>query len=226
MSDLKTPIFLTNLKTYPESTGDNACKLARIAEAASQKMGVQVIVAPQTCDIFRVSSLVRIPVFSQHVDPVEPGKHTGYTPIEAVKQAGAEGTLINHAEHQLTIGEIRYIIDRCRRVGVASFVCADTPEASAFSALLQPDAILFEPPELIGTGVSVSKAKPMSITQTVKLVRSVNSDVVLMCGAGIANGEDVKVAMQLGMQGVGVTNGFVKASDPQAALLEMLSMIK
>jgi len=220
---LEPPIFLTNFKTYLESTGENACKLAQIAEAVSKENNVQVVVAPQASDVFRVSSLVSIPVFSQHVDPVEPGRHTGYTTVEAMKKAGAEGTVVNHAEHQVTMMEARYVVNRCREVGLASCVCATTPEACASFALLRPDAVLFEPPELIGSGISVSQAKPTSITQVTRLVRSVNADVILMCGAGITCGEDVSVAMQLGMQGVGSTTGFVKAPNPRLALAEMLS---
>jgi triosephosphate isomerase len=160
------------------------------------------------------------------VDAVEPGRHTGYTLIEAVKQAGAQGAIINHSEHQMTLAEIQYVIDRCQKVGLISCVCTDTPETSASVAHLRPDAVLFEPPELIGSGNSVSKTRPMSITETKKLVRSVNSDVILMCGAGITSGKDVETAIQLGMQGVGSTTGFVKASDPHLAITDMISVLK
>jgi triosephosphate isomerase len=80
--------------------------------------------------------------------------------------------------------------------------------------------IAVEPPELIGTGIPVSKAKPEIITSTVKLVRKVNSKVTILCGAGISHGEDVAAALKLGTQGVLVASGIVKAKDPYAIMRE------
>jgi triosephosphate isomerase len=77
-----------------------------------------------------------------------------------------------------------------------------------------------EPPELIGTGIPVSKAKPEVVSDTVSLVRRINSDVVILCGAGITTGEDVAAALKLGTQGVLVASGIVKAKDPYKALLD------
>jgi triosephosphate isomerase len=77
-----------------------------------------------------------------------------------------------------------------------------------------------EPPELIGTGVPVSKAKPEVVSGTVELVKEINSDMVVLCGAGITRGEDVAAALRLGTEGVLVASGVVKAKDPYRVLLE------
>jgi len=82
-----------------------------------------------------------------------------------------------------------------------------------------------EPPELIGTGISVSKAKPEVVTSTVGLIKRINPEVVVLCGAGITRGEDVSAALRLGTEGVLVASGVVKAKDPYKVLLEFAEAI-
>ncbi|PIX31833.1 triose-phosphate isomerase, partial [Candidatus Bathyarchaeota archaeon CG_4_8_14_3_um_filter_42_8] len=83
-----------------------------------------------------------------------------------------------------------------------------------------------EPPELIGTGIPVSKAKPEVVTDTIKLVRKVNPTVTILCGAGISHGDDVAVALRLGTQGVLVASGIVKAKDQYRVLREFAKATK
>jgi len=135
-----------------------------------------------------------------------------------VKETGAIGTLINHSERQLKLSDIDAIIKMTREHSLVSVVCANNPNISAAVASLKPDIIAIEPPELIGTGIPVSKAKPEVITDTIRLVREINEKVVILCGAGISRGEDVKAALKLGTQGVLVASGIVKAKDPYMVL--------
>jgi triosephosphate isomerase len=86
--------------------------------------------------------------------------------------------------------------------------------------------VSFEPPELIGTGIAVSKAQPEVVTNTVKLVREVNAEVTILCGAGISHGEDVAVALKLGTQGVLVASAIVKAKDQYSILREFAEAAK
>jgi len=46
------PLLLVNLKTYKESTGENAVRLASTAEKVSRETGVCVAVSPQTCLLY------------------------------------------------------------------------------------------------------------------------------------------------------------------------------
>ena len=105
-----------------------------------------------------------------------------------------------------------------REKGLISCVCANNPNASAAVAVMRPDIVSFEPPELIGTGIPVSKAQPEVVNNTVKLVRKINPDATILCGAGISQSEDVSVALKLGTQGVLVASGIVKAKDPYSIL--------
>ncbi|MEM4896473.1 MAG: triose-phosphate isomerase, partial [Ignisphaera sp.] len=142
--------------------------------------------------------------------------------MEAIKEAGAIGTLINHSEKRLRIDEIDEVIKRATSIGLEVIACANTPEVAASLSALRPGFIAIEPPELIGTGRAVSKAKPEVITDTIRLIKSVNQDVVVICGAGITSGDDVEAAIKLGTQGVLVASGVVRAKDQEEALRDLV----
>jgi triosephosphate isomerase (TIM) len=216
--NLQTPMIIVNFKTYLESTGKRAVELAKQAERASKETGANIIVVPQFVDIAKVAQAVEIPVFAQHVDPIKPGSSTGHVLAESVKEAGAVGTLINHSERQLRLIDIDAIIALTKEKGLASCVCANNPSVSAAIAAMRPDITSVEPPELIGSGISVSKAKPEIVTDTVKLVHNVDPKMTILCGAGISQAEDVSIALKLGTKGVLVASGIVKAKDPYSVL--------
>ena len=215
---LKTPIIIVNFKTYLEATGQKAVELAKCAEKASKETGVSIAVAPQFADIAMVAGTVGIPVFAQHIDPIKPGNSTGSVLAESIKEAGAVGTLINHSERQLKLSDIDAIITLAREKGLISCVCANNPTVSAAASVIRPDIVSIEPPELIGTGIAVSKAQPQVVTNTVNLVRQINQNITVLCGAGISQSEDVSVALKLGTNGVLVASGIVKAKDPYSIL--------
>jgi triosephosphate isomerase len=223
---LQKPIIIVNFKTYLEATGRKAVELAKQAEKVSKETGASIVVAPQFADVARVAEAVEIPVFAQHIDPIKPGSCTGHVLADSVKEAGAVGTLINHSERQLKLVDIDTAIRLAREKNLISCVCANNPSVSAAVAALKPDIVSIEPPELIGTGVAVSKAQPEIVTNTVKLVREVNTEVTILCGAGISHGEDVAVALKLGTQGVLVASGIVKAKDPYSMLREFADATK
>jgi triosephosphate isomerase (TIM) len=168
-----------------------------------------------------VSENVDILVFSQHLDPVKPGAYTGRVLAEAVKSAGAEGSLLNHSERRIGMVEIATCIDRCAESDLHSLVCADTAQASTEIARAKPNMIAIEPPDLIGTGISVSKARPELIIGGLQAVRAVNAGVQVLCGAGITTPEDVSKALELGTEGVLVASSIVKSKDPGSILHAM-----
>jgi len=217
--------LVVNFKTYMEATGKRAIEVAKVAEDVSRETGVTIVVAPQFTDIEPVSKTVDIPVFSQHIDAVKPGAHTGHVLAEAVKSAGADGSLLNHSERRINPSEITESVKLCAEADLRSLVCADTTEASVGIAKMMPDMIAIEPPELIGTGISVSKARPELITESVNEIRKLNRGVKVLCGAGVTSAEDVSKAIELGSEGVLVASGIVKSKDPRIVLQRMANMI-
>lgn len=218
MIKVNMPIIVVNFKTYYEATGLKALELAKKCEKISLEKEICVGVAPQFVDIPPIVKAVSIPVFSQHIDPIRPGSSTGHILPESVKEAGAAGTLINHSERRLRLADIDAAITIAREVRLTSLVCTNNSTVSAAVAALKPDMIAVEPPELIGTGIPVSKAKPEVVSSTVKLVKQINPDVNVLCGAGITTGEDVAAALRLGTEGVLVASGIVKAQSPYKVL--------
>lgn len=207
-----------NFKTYLEATGKKAVELAKTAEKVNKQTGITIVVAPQFADLASVAQAVDIPVFAQHIDPIIPGNSTGHILLESVKEVGAVGTLINHSERQLKLSEIDKIIALTHDKGLISCVCVTDGRASASAAALNPDIVSIEPPELIGSGIAVSKAKPQVISGGIELVRKINTETIILCGAGITFAEDVAVSLKLGAEGVLVASGIVKAKDPYSVM--------
>jgi len=221
---IRTPLVLVNFKTYIEATGKRAVELAKIADQVSRDSGVTVAVAPQFTDLKTVTESVEIPVFSQHIDSIKPGAFTGHILAEAVKAAGASGTILNHSERRIRLSEIDEALSFARISDLATLVCTDTPGVSAAVASLDPDMIAIEPPDLIGTGVAVSKARPELIIHAIRRIRSVNNSVDILCGAGVSTAEDVGKALELGTRGVLVSSSVVTVSYTHLTLPTICSV--
>ena len=216
------PKIIINFKTYIQGMGQQAVRLARLAESISNDYDIYIGIAPQFTDLHSVVQKVDIPVFAQHIDLYEPGSHTGHVLPEAVAATGAVGTLLNHSERQLNLKEIEVAVERCRDTNLISIVCADTPEKTVQVAAFHPDMVAIEPPELIGTGIPVSQAQPEIVENTVSMVREHDSEMVILCGAGITTGDDVAAALALGTQGVLLASGVVKAKDSAQVLIDLV----
>jgi triosephosphate isomerase len=222
---MSSTLIVLNLKTYLEGTGEGAVKIAQACMDVADGSGIDIAVAPQFCDIYRVSSQVDVPVYAQHLDSVGAGSFTGHAFAQCIKDAGAVGTLINHSEYRLTLAGIDASVSKAKETGLATIVCTNNVATSAAAAALGPDYVAVEPPELIGSGIPVSKADPQVVTGSVNAVTRVNPAVKVLCGAGISKGEDLLAALELGSVGVLLASGIVKAKDPRVALEDLVSKI-
>jgi triosephosphate isomerase len=205
--------ILVNLKAYPCDPIEVATAARDVAEAAD----VRIAVAPQAADLARVAE-TGVETWAQHVDPNDYGSHTGSTLAEAVAEAGAEGTLINHSEKRLKLADIDGSVRAAERAGLETCVCANNPAQIGAVAALGPDSVAVEPPELIGGDVSVATADPGIVEDAVAAAAAVDDSVEVFCGAGISSGDDVVTAGDLGASGILLASGVAKADDPRAAL--------
>ena len=222
---LKPPLIVLNMKSYQESSGENGLNLAKICEEVARENGVSIVVCPQQVDLTYICKNVTIPCLAQHIDPIESGGYTGWISPISAKNSGIKGSLINHSEHRMILADIDLLIRRLRPLDLISIVCTNNEATSRAVAELRPDFVAIEPPELIGTGVSVSSAQPEVVSGTVNSVKSIDSDIKVLCGAGISNGIDVRSAIDLGTDGVLLASGVVKAKDQREALLDLISLI-
>jgi triosephosphate isomerase len=215
------PTFIVNFKNYPEVMGEGSIRLAKAAAGLSWEVGINVVVAPPTPMLYAIASTVKIPVFAQRTELGEQGKSTGHSIPESIKAAGCAGSLLNHSESRIPIHVLGLTIERMKRLGLASCVCAETTEEAVAVAAFDPEFLAIEPPELIGTGRAVSKARPELLTGTAEALAKAGYKGSLLCGAGIVSGEDVAAAMRLGTKGILVASSVVKAQDWPAKLREL-----
>lgn len=222
---MPSPLILINLKTYNEGTGHRAHMIANAAQIVAHESGVTIAIAPSYIDLHPISHHFMVPVYAQHVDGSGPGAHTGRITAEALKTAGATGSLVNHSECRLTLADIDAAVTALHAQKLVAVVCTNNEATSGAAAALAPEYVAIEPPELIGSGVSVSKANPEIIKRSVAAVRGVNKNVKVLTGAGIQTGECVKIALELGTDGVLLASSVVKSKEPGAVLRDLVSQL-
>ncbi|MBI3841086.1 MAG: triose-phosphate isomerase [Thaumarchaeota archaeon] len=214
-------VLVVNFKNYREVLGDGSVKLARAVQKATKGMSVEAIVAPPMPFLALVASTVDVQVFSQTVGGESKDRSTGAVTAEAVRASGARGTILNHSESQISGELIRKLVPRLRGLSLKVCLCAGTVAEASRLAKLGPDYLAVEPPELIGSGIAVSKAKPELVRRTVEAAQAARYKGSVLCGAGIVNGEDVERAVELGVDGVLVSSTVVKAKDWGSKLYEL-----
>ena len=180
-------------------------------------------VAPAAPDLGRLAAAVSIPVLAQHTDPIDPGSRTGTIPAESLRASGVWGSLVNHSERPLAPAAVADVVRRLVAVGLVPVVCARDVAAAGRLARTRPPYLAVEPPELIGGNRAVSTAKPEVVSGAVTAVGRVSSSTRVLCGAGVHDRHDIARALELGASGVLVASAVTKASDPRAALEELLA---
>ena len=205
--------LIVNFKNYPEVLGEGSVRLAQAVQRASDAAHIEGIVAPPTPMLSLVASRTTARVFSQSVGSKGGDKTTGEILPEAVKAAGASGTILNHSESRRTPAELSVLMPRLASMELGVCLCSQTAEEAAGLVALEPKYLAVEPPELIGSGIAVSKARPELVQKTVSAVRKAGYSGKILCGAGIVSGEDVTKAVALGVDGVLVASSVVKARD-------------
>jgi len=213
--------LIINFKNYPEVLGEGSLRLARAAEIVAASMPVEIILAPPHPMLGVVASRARIQVFSQSISGDAEGASTGAVVAEAVCASGAAGTLLNHSEAPVKRNALASLLPRVKKLGLRACVCAKTSGEAVQYSRMRPEFIAIEPPELIGTGVAVSKAMPELVSTTVIRLRSSGYKGKILCGAGIVEGRDVERSVELGAQGVLVASSVVKARSWAAKIREL-----
>lgn len=211
-------MIVLSLKTYPESSGDNVIKLAQAANKVTQETRVPIFLCAQPYDIRRIKDEVGVEVWAQHVDPIDPGRHSGWLSPYSAQLAGASGSVINHAEHEIDFAAITSTIEKCRQYNLKTLVITDTLDLAKKVNHLKPDYLAFERPELIGGQIAMVDQEADKIKQVTAF-----ASMPVIVGAGIRTNEHVRKAVKLGAAGVILASAVVKAVDPEAALRDLAS---
>ena len=222
-SSMNDTLIVVNFKTYQEAHGVAAEELAVIMQDLETNARMVAVVSA-----FDLSSVVsaapNLEVWTQHLDPINFGSNTGWLHPNTAVCRGAKGTLINHAEHKVSIEHIAMLLDSVPEDFTVCACAADIEEARALSAL-EPNYVAVEPPELIGGEISVTTADPEIVSGTAAAIREISESVGILCGAGVKNGDDVFGAINLGTSGVLLASGVTKVDDPRSALNDLISKI-
>ena len=111
---IRAPYFEIGPKCF--MWGKRMLKLAQAVDKIAEKYDLDIIITPQYADIRLVAeNTKRIHVYAQHMDTLRPGRGLGSVLPESVKEAGAVGVMLNHAEKKLTLDQIRESIARAMR---------------------------------------------------------------------------------------------------------------
>ena len=195
-----------------------------LADLQEVNTNARMVAVTSAFDLSSVSAISGLEVWSQHLDPVGQGSHTGWLEPQTAIERGAMGTIINHAEHKVSLEHVKELMAMLPDNFPICACAADVEEARAL-AELGPTFIAVEPPELIGGDISVTTADPAIVSDTVAAVKEVNPNVRILCGAGVKNGQDVATAISLGAEGVLLASGVTKANDVPGVLQDLVSLL-
>lgn len=215
------PLILLNFKTYPEAVGKKALLLAKKLEKVKSKK-YELVIAPSLPTLEEVTAGTSLIIYSQHTDLAGLGAYTGKISAEELKKIGVKGTILNHSERKVPFSILKKIAADCKKHKLITVICASSLGEVIQIAKLKPDYLAYEPLELIGGEVSVTKAKPMVIVKAVEVVKKISPKTKVLCGAGVHSREDIQKALQLGTKGVLIGHVVPKAKDPANFLKEML----
>lgn len=219
---MDAPLIVVNFKTYSTALAEHAETLGKFM--ADVETNARMVAVTSAFDLHSVSAISGLEVWAQHLDPVGQGSHTGWLEPQTAIARGASGTIINHAEHKVSIDHVRDLMAMLPDGFPICACAADVAEARAL-ADLGPTFIAVEPPELIGGDISVTTADPAIVSDTVAAVKEVNPNVRVLCGAGVKNGQDVATAISLGAEGVLLASGVTKANDIPEVLKDLVSLL-
>ncbi|MGB4984879.1 MAG: triose-phosphate isomerase [Erysipelotrichaceae bacterium] len=221
MRKLRRPFFVVNSKSY--LYGEESLKLAKVADELAGKYDVDILFTGQHVDLAMLKRETKnLIICAQAMEGLKVGKGMGHILPEALANAGVEASFLNHAENPMHLSEIVKTIKRAKEVGILTVACADSVDDAMAIAMLQPDVMVCEQTELIGTGKTADSSYMEATNQAVK---SVSPTTLTLQAAGISTGDDVYKAIMSGADGTGGTSGIVCAKDPAATLQSMIEAL-
>ncbi|AXQ79632.1 triose-phosphate isomerase [Streptococcus chenjunshii] len=216
---VRSPFFTVSPKAY--LYGEELLNLAKL---------VDKIVKDSSATFFFVAPAIDLPtivkntknliVTAQTADGFGPGRGMGRTLLESLKYYGVGATFMNHMECPMEFRELVLSVKRAKELGIITIVCADTEKEAEILAHMHPDIILCEPYNLISTGQTSDESY---IAKTIDAIKKVDEDILIMEGAGITCGDDVRRLISLGVDGTGISSVLTKNEDRESLLKEIFS---
>ncbi len=222
MSKATTPFLMVNPKSY--LYGKKSLELALAVDKIAETAGFDIYFTCPYADLRMIAENTKhVIITAQNMDPLTPGRGMGAVLPESLAEAGARTVVLNHAENPKKIHDLYSCVCRAKELGLRTIVCADSVTEAKAVAVFDPDIILAEPTDLIGTGKT---AGDDYITGTVEAIKSVNPSTKVMIGSGITTADDCYKVVVLGADGAGSTSGILKAPSPAKRVGEMVEAIR
>lgn len=213
---IRTPFLVVNPKSY--LYGKRSLDLALAADKIAKETGIEMFFTCPFADIRYISENTKnVIVTAQHMESLKPGRGMGHVLPESLKEAGAKAVFLNHAENPMTVAELSKTIERARELDIKTIVCADSVSEAVALSKFNPDIILAEPTELIGTGKTADNSY---VIETTEKIRDMSPNTLVMIASGVTTAEDVYNVIKLGADGTGGTNGILGAPDPKKRIEE------
>ena len=221
--ELYAPIFEVRPKIYVY--GKRALEIAQAADRAGERYQVSVIFTAQYTDIRMIADKTNhLMVFAQHMDYLYPGRGVGAVLPEALKEAGAEGVLLNHSECPMDMDSIRKCMLRAKEVGLYTMVCAENMDMAACIARMEPDIILYEAPDMIEA--EEEEQHPIEeIASVNERIAGIDPRIIVLHGAGIHDERDIYKIVKAGADATGSTSGIMKSEKPCEVTEKMIRAV-
>jgi triosephosphate isomerase len=218
---IRAPYFEIGTKNYV--WGDKVLEYAKAADAAAEKYDIDVLFITPVVEIRRIAENTRnLIILAPYMDTLRPGRGMADILPEAIKDAGAQGVVVNHSEKPMSLPAIKATIDRARELDMLVFACADTIAEAKAIAQLHPDIINPEPSELIG-GAGGGVSDMSYVKESIKVIKEIYPDIMVEQAAGITNGQQVYDFIMAGSEAAGAASGIMNAEDPIGMIYEMIA---
>jgi triosephosphate isomerase len=221
MAKAVSPFLIVNPKSY--LYGEKSLELAKAADKVAGDTGLQIYFTCPYADIRYIKeNTEHVIVCAQSMEALTPGRGMGRLLPESLKEAGAEAVFLNHAENPKTLSELYAAIKRAKELDMITVVCADSITEAKAAACMNPDIVLAEPTDLIGTGQVADDSYTIN---TVNALHEVNPEVLVMIASGVSTADDCCNVIKLGADGTGATSGILNAPSPAERIREMADAI-
>jgi triosephosphate isomerase len=220
-------MLILNLKNYERAAFRSGLEiLEKVSEylLSNPDLNNKVFFAPNFLDLgLFVDKFPGLNYIAQHVDLHEGEKTTGWVTPRSLERLGVDRVLLNHSEHRFdSLEDLVALANKLDTEGYEVVSCCENlDEARYIRNNANVLAVALEPPELIGTGKSVSNERPEVVSNFIKEFKAVPELTIV--GAGVSTEEDVRKGVDLGVEGFIIASAFVNADDHLQKLQSFLS---
>lgn len=216
---MKKGRVIFNLKNYLDCSIQESLKILGQLETIRDN---RIYLAPPINSLDYLNSKKRnCKIIAQSTSVINAGAFTGNISLEILMKNKVNGTLLNHSEKRISKELVKEICFSSKN-GFETIACCENIIEGLEFQKYDPSYIAYEPKELIGSGISVSTAKPRIVSDFCEKIKNP------LIGAGITSIKDVEKGVELGAKGFLIASAFVKAKDKKKYaknILEVLNTI-